>query len=98
MLADSMQSLQRSVARLSWAQLPGSGGSAGAGISIKFDAEVSRLQAARSNVGNALCPDSGWLPQTSRRIPGSHERVIDFGAECHKTPSDRLPTIPSLVN
>ena len=47
MLADSMQNLQRSVARLSsGSKLAWIGEDpAGAGISIKFDAEVSRLQA-----------------------------------------------------
>ena len=52
MLADSMHALQKSVARLSSGSRIASiaDDPAGAAISIKFDAEISRIGAARSNL------------------------------------------------
>ena len=73
MLADSMQSHQRSVARLSsGSKLAWIGEDlAGAGISIKFNAEISRLQAARSNVGQATSffqTQDGYLKQVAKAL------------------------------
>ena len=87
MLADSMQSLQRSVARLSsGSKLAWIGEDpAGAGISIK----VMRSQPSTGGVEQCrkrhfLFSNPGWLPQASRRSPGSHERVVGAGAGYHQ--------------
>ena len=93
MLADSMQSLQRSVARLSsGSKLAWIGEDpAGAGISIKFDAEVSRLQAARSNVGNATSfsqTQDGYLKQVAEALDRMSELSV-LAQDTTKTASDR---------
>lgn len=93
MLADSMQNLQRSVARLSsGSKLAWIGEDpAGAGISIKFDAEVSRLQAARSNVGNATSfsqTQDGYLKQVAEALDRMSELSV-LAQDTTKTASDR---------
>jgi len=55
-LGESTQALQKSLGRLSSGSKLNSpmDNAAGAAISLKFDAQVNRLQAAKDNVGNAM--------------------------------------------
>jgi len=55
-LGESTQALQKSLARLSSGSKLNSptDNAAGAAVSLKFDAQINRLQAAKDNVGNAI--------------------------------------------
>jgi flagellin len=55
-LGESTQALQKSLARLSSGSKLNSPSddAAGAAVSLKFDAQVNRIQAAKDNVGNAV--------------------------------------------
>ena len=93
MLADSMHALQRSVARLSSGSRIASiaDDPAGAAISIKFDAEISRIGAARSNLSNATSfvqTQDGYLEQIAEALDRMSELSV-LAQDATKSSSDR---------
>jgi len=93
MLADSMHALQRSVARLSSGSRIASiaDDPAGAAISITFDAEISRIGAARSNLSNATSfvqTQDGYLEQIAEALDRMSELSV-LAQDATKSSSDR---------
>ena len=94
MLGESTQALQKSLGRLSSGSKLNSpmDNAAGAAISLKFDAQVNRLQAAKDNVGNAMSfsqTQDGHLKKISTALDRMSELAM-LSLDATKTDPDRV--------
>ena len=92
-LGESTQALQKSLARLSSGSKLNSpmDNAAGAAISLKFDAQVNRLQAAKDNVGNAMSfsqTQDGHLKKVGTALDRMSELAM-LALDATKTKDDR---------
>ena len=92
-LGESTQALQKSLARLSSGSKLNSpmDNAAGAAISLKFDAQVNRLQAAKANVGNAMSfsqTQDGHLKKVGTALDRMSELAM-LSLDATKTNADR---------
>ena len=93
MLGESTQALQKSLGRLSSGSKLNSpmDNAAGAAISLKFDAQVNRLQAAKDNVGNAMSfsqTQDGHLKKVGTALDRMSELAM-LSLDATKTDTDR---------
>jgi flagellin len=80
-LSESTQALQKSLGRLSSGSKLNSASddAAGTAVSMKFDAQVNRLQAAKDNIGNAISfhqAQDGYLQKVSTALGRMSELTI----------------------
>lgn len=80
-LGESTQALQKSLGRLSSGSKLNSAAddAAGTAVSMKFDAQVNRLQAAKDNIGNAISfaqTQDGYLQKVSNALSRMSELTI----------------------
>ena len=92
-LGESTQALQKSLGRLSSGSKLNSpmDNAAGAAISLKFDAQVNRLQAAKDNVGNAMSfsqTQDGHLKKVGTALDRMSELAM-LSLDATKTDTDR---------
>jgi len=92
-LGESTQALQKSLARLSSGSKLNSptDNAAGAAVSLKFDAQINRLQAAKDNVGNAVSfsqTQDGHLKKISTALDRMSELAM-LSLDTTKTDTDR---------
>jgi len=92
-LGESTQALQKSLARLSSGSKLNSptDNAAGAAISLKFDAQINRIQAAKDNVGNAMSfsqTQDGHLKKVGTALDRMSELAM-LSLDATKTNDDR---------
>jgi len=92
-LGESTQALQKSLARLSSGSKLNSPAddAAGAAVSLKFDAQVNRIQAAKDNVGNAVSfaqTQDGFLNKVGKALDRMSELSM-LAQDETKTDTDR---------
>ena len=92
-LGESTQALQKSLARLSSGSKLNSPAddAAGAAVSLKFDAQVNRIQAAKDNVGNAVSyaqTQDGFLNKVGKALDRMSELSM-LAQDETKTNTDR---------
>jgi flagellin len=92
-LGESTQALQKSLARLSSGSKLNSPSddAAGAAVSLKFDAQVNRIQAAKDNVGNAVSfsqTQDGFLNKVGKALDRMSELSM-LAQDETKTNTDR---------
>ena len=91
-LNESTQSLQRSLARLSSGSkiIDASDDPAGAAVSMRFDAQISRIGAAKGNVGNAISfsqTQDGYLSKVGKALDRMGELAV-LSQDATKTATD----------
>ena len=92
-LGESTQALQKSLGRLSSGSKLNSpmDNAAGAAISLKFDAQINRIQAAKDNVGNAMSfsqTQDGHLKKIGTALDRMSELAV-LALDGTKTDTDR---------
>ena len=92
-LGESTQALQKSLGRLSSGSKLNSpmDNAAGAAISLKFDAQINRIQAAKDNVGNAMSfsqTQDGHLKKVGTALDRMSELAM-LSLDATKTDTDR---------
>jgi len=92
-LSESTQSLQTSLARLSSGSklVSPSDDAAGAAVSLRFDAQLNRIQAAKENVGNAASftqTQDGFLNKVGKALDRMSELAM-LAQDETKTNTDR---------
>jgi flagellin len=92
-LGESTSSLQKSLARLSSGSKLNSPSddAAGAAVSLKFDAQINRIQAAKDNVGNAVSfsqTQDGFLKKVGNALDRMSELAM-LAKDGTKTDADR---------
>lgn len=92
-LGESTQALQKSLARLSSGSKLNSPAddAAGAAVSLKFDAQINRIQAAKDNVGNAVSyaqTQDGFLNKVGKALDRMSELAM-LAQDETKTNTDR---------
>ncbi len=93
MLADSTSQLQKSLARLSSGSkiISPADDAAGTAVSLRFDAQVNRIQAAKDNVGNATSfsqTQDGFLQKVGKALDRMSELAV-LAQDETKSDSDR---------
>ena len=107
-LAESSSQLAKSLARLSSGSklISPDADAAGAAVSMRFDAQINRTQAAKDNVGNAISfsqTQDGFLQKASKALDRMSELSV-LSQDSTKTDSDRAlyqkeySTLGSYVN
>ncbi len=91
-LADSTSNLQKSLARLSSGSkiIEPQDDAAGLAVASKFDAQINRTQAVRSNIGNAISfkqTQDGYLSKVAVALDRMSE-LATFSQDETKSPSD----------
>ena len=108
LLTESSNMLQKSLARLSSGSklISPDSDAAGAAVSLRFDAQINRVQAAKDNVGNAISfsqTQDGFLQKTGKALDRMSELSI-LAQDETKTDSDRalyqkeFSTLGSYIN
>ena len=108
LLSESSNMLAKSLAKLSSGSklISPDSDAAGAAVSMRFDAQVNRIQAAKSNVGNAISfsqTQDGFLQKASKALDRMSELSI-LSQDETKTDSDRAlyqkeySTLGSYIN
>ena len=108
LLSESTQNLQKSLARLSSGSklISPDADAAGTAVSMRFDAQINRTQAAKDNVGNAISfsqTQDGFLQKASKALDRMSELSV-LAQDGTKTDSDRalyqkeFSTLGSYVN
>jgi len=92
-LSESTQSLQKSLARLSSGSKLNSpaDNAAGTAVSLRFDAQINRIQAAKDNVGNAVSfaqTQDGFLNKVGKALDRMSELAM-LAQDETKSNSDR---------
>lgn len=93
LLSESSNMLSKSLARLSSGSklISPDADAAGAAVSLRFDAQVNRIQAAKDNVGNATSfaqTQDGFLQKVGKALDRMSELSI-LAQDATKTDSDR---------
>lgn len=93
LLAESSSKLSKSLARLSSGSkiISPEDDAAGAAVSLRFDAQVARIKAANSNVGNAVSfsqTQDGFLQKVGKALDRMSELAI-LSQDVTKTDADR---------